>query len=149
MPPGSKPLVHAKREGADSFARDVAESDEVEHFVHAAAVDAVAVGQPLEVVGGAAATDDRSCVQQRANRSERIGQLVIRLAVDQDRARTRSVKAQDHAHRGRLAGPVWAHKAGHPAGLHVEGDSVDGNRGAVALGEMLRLDHLLFLSRCA
>ena len=49
----------------------------VEHFVHAAAVDAVAVGQPPEVVGGAAATDDGLGVQQRADRSERIGQLVI------------------------------------------------------------------------
>ena len=56
--------------------------DHVEHFGHAAAVDAVAVGQPLEVVGGAAAADDGLGVEQRPDRSEWVGQLGVRLAVD-------------------------------------------------------------------
>jgi len=67
---------------------------------------------------------------KREGARERQGPRIMRIVVD-------------------LPAPSGPTKAGHPAGLHVEGDSVDGNRGAVGLGEMLRLDHLLFLSRCA
>ena len=56
--------------------------DHVEDLRHAATGDAVAVGQPLQVVGGAAAADDGLGVQQRPYRSERVGQLAIGLAVD-------------------------------------------------------------------
>ena len=42
------------------------------------------------------------------------------LAVHPDFARARGVQAQDHAHGGRLAGPVGAEEAGHLPGLHGE-----------------------------
>ena len=64
----AEPLTHPEREGPHPLARHVAEPDDVEHFADPAAVDAVAVGQPREMVGGAAATDDRLGVQQRPDR---------------------------------------------------------------------------------
>ena len=63
-----EPLTHTERERPHPLARHLAESDDVEHFADAAAVDAVAVGQPLQMVGGAPATDNRLRVQQRADR---------------------------------------------------------------------------------
>ena len=119
----------------------VAEADDVEHFAHPAAGDAVAVGQPREVVGGTAAADDGFGVQERPDRPERVGQLVVGLAVHADFARSRGVEAQDHAHGGRLAGPVGAEEAGHLSGLDGEGDLIDRNGLAVALGQVLCLDH--------
>ena len=77
-------LVHPEREGPDPLPGYVTEPDDVEHLAHAAAGDAVAVGQPLEMVGGAAAADDGFGVEQRPDRSERVGQLAIGLAVDED-----------------------------------------------------------------
>ena len=93
------------------------------------------------MMSGATATDDGLGVQQRAERPERVGQFAVRLAVDQDRAGARRIKAQDHPHGGRLAGPVRAEEAGDPAGPVDEGGFVDRNRLAVALGEVPRLDH--------
>jgi hypothetical protein len=137
----AEPLVHAEREGAHPLARDVAEPGDAEHFADPPAGDAVAVGQPHQVMGGAAAADDGRGVQQRADRPQRMGQLAVRLAVDQDRAGARGVQAQDHPHRGRLACPVWAEEAGDPAGPDDEGGFVDRDRLAVTFRQVLCLDH--------
>ena len=64
----AEPLTHAEREGPDPLARHLAEPDDVEHCADPAAVDAVAVGEPGEMVGGATSTDDRLGVQQRPDR---------------------------------------------------------------------------------
>ncbi len=143
-----EPLTHSEREGPHPLARHVAEPDDVEHLADPAAVDAVAVGQPLEMVGGAPATDDRLGVQQRPDRPERVVQLAIGLAVDQHRAGTRRVQAQDHPHRGRLARPVGAQEPGHASRLDDEGDLVDRNRLSVTLRQLLRLDHCSSFPRC-
>jgi hypothetical protein len=87
------------------------------------------------------AADDGLGVQQRADRPQRVGQLAVRLAVDQDRAGARRIKAQDHPHGGRFAGPVRAEEAGDPAGPDDEGGFIDRHRVAVALGEVPCLDH--------
>ena len=55
------------------LAGDVAEADEVEDLGDPPAVDAVAVGQPAQVVGGAATTVDGLGVEQRAHRPEGVG----------------------------------------------------------------------------
>src|ERR1019366_6880665 len=79
-------------------------------------------------------------------RPERIGELVIRLAVDPYIAGARRVQAEDHPHGGGLPGSVGAEKSGHATGLDGERSSVDRNCLAVALGEELCLDHLFVLS---
>jgi hypothetical protein len=56
----------------------------------------------------------------------------------------RGVQAQDHAHGSRLAGAVRAEKARHRAGAHREAERVDGERGAIALGQSADFDHVLF-----
>jgi hypothetical protein len=95
--------------------------------------------EPGDGVGGRGLADDGG-VQQRADRSQRVGQLAVRLAVEQDRAGARRIKARDHPHGGRFAGPVRAEEAGDPAGPDDEGGFVDRNRVAVALGKVPCLD---------
>ena len=63
-------LVHPEREGPYPLPGHVSQADDVKHFAHPAPADPVAVGQPLEMVGG--------------DRAERVGQLAIGLAVDED-----------------------------------------------------------------
>ena len=77
-------LVDPEREGPHPLAGYVTEPDDVEHVVYTAAGDAVAVGQPLEMVGGAAAAHDGLGIEQRPDRSERVGQFGIGPAVDED-----------------------------------------------------------------
>ena len=123
------------------LAGDVGEPDEFEHLADPPAVDAVAIGEPSEVVGGGPATVDGLGVEQRAQGSEGVGQLPVRSAVDADGACGRCVQAEDHPHGGRLAGAVWTEEAGHSARPDDKGDFVDRNRLAVALGEVVCLDH--------
>ena len=48
---------------------------------------------------------------------------------------------REHAHRRGLARAVRAEKAENLASFHLEAHIVDGGEGAVALGEVLDLDH--------
>ena len=50
-------------------------------------------------------------------------------------------QAEDDPHRGGLAGAVGAQEAGDPARMHGEAEPVDGHGAAVALGELMNLDH--------
>src|SRR5580693_1121735 len=49
----------------------------------------------------------------------------------------------------RLPGSIGAEEAGHTTGLDDEGDIIDGNRLAVALGEVPCLDHCSSVPRCS
>ena len=79
-------LAHPEREGPHPLAGHVTEPDDVKHVADAVAGDAVAVGQPPEMVGGAAAADDGLGIEQCPDRADRVGQLAIGLAVDEDGA---------------------------------------------------------------
>ena len=54
--------------------------------------------------------------------------------------RARPHQAEQGPHRRRLAGPVGAEEAGDPAGLDREGEVVDGDGLAVALGQVADLE---------
>jgi hypothetical protein len=68
-------------------------------------------------------------------------------AVDQDPPSGGLVQPGDHPHRGGLAGPVRAEKAGHDARLDDEIQTVNGQLLSVSLTEVFYLDHRLFLHR--
>jgi hypothetical protein len=68
-----------------------------------------------------------------------------RTAVDGGGARRGGVEAEDHPHRGRLAGAVRAEEAGDDAGADGEAEVVDGELLAVGLGEVGDFDHVSIL----
>ena len=68
------------------------------------------------------------------------GRAVI-PAADPDPARRGLIQPGDHPHRGRLAGPVRAHEAGHHAGPHDEIQPVDRQLLPVPPAKVLYLDH--------
>ncbi len=105
--------------------------------------DAVARGQPAQVVARGAAGVHGLGLEQRADLAQRGGGVGVAVAVDGDAARGRAVQAEDHAHRRRLAGAVGAEEAGDPAGLDGEVDAVDGDLRAVRLGEAAGDDHAI------
>ena len=103
--------------------------------------DAVARGQPAQVVAGRAAGVQRPRLEQGADLAQRRGGVGVAVAVDGDAAGGGAVQAEDHPHRRRLAGAVRAEEAGHAARLDGEVDAVDGGLAAVGLGEAPGDDH--------
>jgi len=85
----------------------------------------------------------RTGIEECADATERLRQVGQALAVDECRSSRGLVQAHDDAHRGRLAGAVGPEEPGHPAGFDVEGQVVDGTHGAVLLGELRNLDHVV------
>src|SRR5687768_12852649 len=79
-------------------------------------------------------------VEKRPDLPQRDVERRIRPAVDEGRAAVGRVEAEDDPHRGRLAGAVRPDEAGHPARLDGEGQTVDGERAAVALAEPMNFD---------
>ena len=67
--------------------------------------------------------------------------LPVGLAVDGDGARRRPVQSHDHAHGRGLADAVRAEEPGDGAGRDCEAEGVHSDGVAVALGELVRLDH--------
>src|SRR5580693_4312598 len=84
---------------------------------------------------------ERLGLQQRADFAQRPAQLVVVLTVDPGRPGVRPVQAEQHPHRGGLAGAVRAEETGHRPGPHVEAEVVHGGGGAVALDQAACLDH--------
>src|ERR1700683_1431823 len=83
-------------------------------------------------------------VEQRTDLAHGPGQLVQALAVDRDGTACRPVKAQDQAHRSRLARAVRTEESGNLPRLNVKGQAVHGDGFAVSLGEASCLDHVSF-----
>ena len=88
---------------------------------------------------------DRPCLQQRADLPKRPSQVVVVLAVHRHVARVRAVEAHYHTHRRRLARAVGPKEARDYAGPDGEAQVVDREPVAVALGEVLGLDHAVVL----
>ncbi len=105
--------------------------------------DAVADGEPAQVVAGGAARVQRPRVQQRADLAQRGGGVGVAAPVDRHAAGAGPVEAEDHPHGRGLAGAVRAEEAGDPAGLDGEREAVDGGLLAVGLGEALGGDHAI------
>ncbi len=144
-----EPLRHAEREAADAAAGDVGEPDLVEHLLDAAARQPARVGQPAQVVAGGALAVDRAGVEQRAD-------LVHRRRRGRGSASRRRGRSPTSGGRGRGSCASWStcprrSARGSPVttpGPDVEGEPVDGDRVAVALGETACLDHRAFF-RCS
>ena len=67
--------------------------------------------------------------------------ICVGPAVDSHGARRRAVQAQDEPHGRRLAGAVRPEEAGDHARPDSEVEAVYGGLGAVAFGQLARLDH--------
>ena len=105
--------------------------------------DAVARGDPAQVVAAAAARMDVSGVEQRTDLEQRLVQLAVALAVERGGASLEPVETEHAAHRGALARPVRPEEAGDPAGVHVEAQVVDRDLLAEAFGDVSDLDHVM------
>ena len=66
---------------------------------------------------------------------------MIVATVHHDVAVVRSVEPHDHPHRGRFSSTVRTQKARDHTGAYREAQLVDGELVAVALGQLLCLDH--------
>ena len=139
-------LAHPEREPARATAGDIGEADHLEHLVDAAAVDAVGIGHPAQVIPGATARVDRLGLEEGADVAEREAEVAVGVAVDGDLAGRGGIEADHHPHGGRLAGTVGAEEAGDLAGTHLEAEVVDGDGGPVALRDVVELDHHPFVS---
>ena len=85
--------------------------------------------------------------EEPAHFPQRPREVVVAPAQHGDGARRRRVEAHDHAHRGRLARSVGPEEAGHGPRANVEGQIVDRDDVAEALGEPAGLDHPLSLAQ--
>ena len=97
--------------------------------------DVVGLGQRPQMVVGAAAGVHGLGLEEPAHLAQRPGQVVVAAAVDGDTAAVGAVEPHDHAHGGGLARAVGTEETRDLAGPDVEGQAVDGQRGAVALGQ--------------
>ena len=138
----AQPLAHAEGEPAGPLARHLVQADQVDHLV-----DPSAAGcrwwRPAPA-GGCGA--DRPVCTARASSSaptSRSGAACSAygrpLTVTVPRGRR--VQAEDHAHRGGLAGAVRAEETGDHARPDREGQVVHGHLVAVALGQLGDFDH--------
>ena len=80
-------------------------------------------------------------IDQRPHPPHRPGQLAVGPAEHRRLSRGGPGQAEDAAHRRRLARAVRAEESGDPARLDGHGEVVDGDAGAVLLGQAVDLDH--------
>ena len=80
-------------------------------------------------------------IDQRPHPLHRPGQLAVGPAEHRHLSRGGPGQAEDAAHRRRLARAVRAEESGDPARLDGHGEVVDGDAGAVLLGQADDLDH--------
>src|SRR5215510_2412378 len=92
---------------------------------------------------GAPAGMERLGLQQCPGCAQRPAQLAVAAAADARLPRVGLVQAEDEPHRGRLARPVGAEKAGHDPRAQVEAERLDRERGAVAFGQIADFDHVI------
>ena len=131
----AQPLPHAQREPARAPPGRLAQSGLLDHRVDPGGVQALGVRQPQQVVAGGAAGLQRAGVQEGADMAQRIPQACVTAAPDQGGALVGGVQAEDHPHRGGLAGPVGPDEPGHLPRRHSERHAVQRHRRAEALAE--------------
>jgi hypothetical protein len=143
----AQPLAHTQREGAGPLAGDVGEPDQLQQVVHPLGADAHGGAHGQQVVAGGAALVYCPGLQQRPDLSQGGGRVEVAAAVDGHLPGGRAGQAQHGPHGGGLPGPVRPQECGHDARPHDEADVVDGDGVAVALGELIDLDHCRLLAR--
>src|SRR5688572_2913568 len=95
------------------------------------------------MVEGAATTVNGFSVEEGTDLVEGAAVLVVGRPADGHGAGGRGVEAQDHAQGRALPGAVGSEEACDLAGEHIEAEIVDGDGGAVPLGESSGLDEEL------
>ena len=135
-------LAHAERVLADTPpGRRLVEADELQQRVDALRRHAHGVGRDGERLTAAAPGVLRGRVEQDADAPARVRQVAVAPAEDPCRAAVGLREADEHPHRGGLAGAVGAEKARDGARLAAECDVRDDGAPAELLGESVGLDH--------
>ena len=105
-------------------------------------VEVPEVGGELQVLEHAHLEVERRALRQVAEALAHLERLVEDVvAVDPRRPAGRRDEAREDAHRGRLAGAVWAEKADDFAAPNLEVDLVERAERPEALGQVVRVDH--------
>lgn len=112
-----------------------------EHLVDPAQRDAVATGQGGQMRHRAAPAVDLMGVQEGSDVAQPARMGAERYPARGGGTGGGSVQTEDHAQRAGPSRSVGARAARDPPGPHAEGQSVDGGRAAVALGEFIDFDH--------
>ena len=122
--------------------------DDVEHLVDPAAADAVALGDAEQMV--VARSGPRGSRRPRASRRPRTAGGAARRRAAADRSRSLVGASRPMTMRSvvDLPGAVGSEEAGDPAGQHLEGEVVDGERRSVPLRESVLLRSSLVPIRC-
>ena len=109
----AEPLPHPLRVAADLVACPALKPDRLEHGADpAGGVPAVEGGEQLEVRAAGQIRVEVGRLDEAADTVERLRKLPLRVATeDPDLALVRAQQSEQHAHRGRLAGPVRAEEA--------------------------------------
>jgi hypothetical protein len=128
-------------ECAHTLARNLLQPYQADHLVHPRARDAVRLCHREQMVERRPARMDSPRLEHRADLVQRGRDVAVGHAVHARRAARWSVQPEDHAHRGRLAGAIRAEKAGHDARSDHKAQVIDCDLFAVALCQMLDLDH--------
>ena len=134
-------LAHAERVAAHLALGDGSHPDGFEHGVDPGDVDAVARGHPAKVVAPGSGGVHVAGVEERSDLVHRSIELAVLLAVEAGRAALETVEPEHAAHRRALARAVGTEEPGHPTGMDVEAEVVDGDGAAEALGDLADLDH--------
>ena len=135
-------LAHAERVLADALAgRGLVEADELQQRVDALRRDAHRLGGDGERLAAAAAGVLRRGVEQDADAAAGVRQVAVAPAEDPGGAAVGLGEADEHPHRGGLAGAVGAEEARDGARLAAERDVGDDGAPAELLGECVGFDH--------
>src|SRR5580700_449946 len=124
----AEPLPHPERISARPALDRGLQARAPDHLIDPPGVQALRVGQPQQVVAGAAAGLQGARVQQRSDMAQRMPQVLVALATDERGALLGGVQPEDHPHRGRLPRAVRPNKAGDLARVDGERHPVQRQR---------------------
>jgi hypothetical protein len=140
-PRDAEALSHAEGEAAHAVVGDALDADELDDLVHPRPGQAVALREGEQVRVRRPPRMPGARVDQGPHAAHRAGQVAVGPAEHGHPSRGGPGQPEDAAHRRRLAGAVRAEEAGDPARLDGHGEIVDGDAGAVLLGQAVDLDH--------
>jgi hypothetical protein len=107
-----------------------------EDLVHARRRQAARGGQHPKVIPARAPGVEGRALEAGADDLRRLGEPRVALLLYERRARRRVGEPEQDPQRRRLARAVGAEEAHRTAGLHVEGEIIDGDDAAESLGQL-------------
>jgi len=136
----AEPLAHAHGVASGALVRRGRDADQLEHLVDPTVLDPADRGQYPQVVASGPARVEVRRLQCRTHLLQRVGDVVVVLAVDRRGALGRPDQPEQHSQGRRFSGAVRAEEAGDPTGLDGEVEVVDGSEAAEAFGQAAHLD---------